>query len=228
MPPPGFLMREPLRELTVAVVHHDEDVRLQIFDEPDEFPDLFDRERRAHLITLGPLDGEEFGLLVHGGFDAVPVEGSVGKQVDLAVRDAVLGERAGGLPDADDFFERVIGLPHRAQQFVSRQEVRRQRRGQRVGTAGDLRAHESRLGVEDVGVDFFQHIATEVIVAVTGGPGKTLGGHAVLLHGMQHLVLVVCHGVIQFIEQWLYFPFAGIDQIENFFRYPEFVNEYIF
>ena len=79
-----------LRELTVAVVHHDEDVRLQIFDEPDEFPDLFDRERRAHLVALGPLDGDEFRLLVDRGSDALPVEGPVVQKVDLAVRDAVL------------------------------------------------------------------------------------------------------------------------------------------
>ena len=106
---------DSLGEFSIAVVDHDEDVRFQLFDKLDEFADLLDRERRPHLVALGPLDGDEFRLLVDRGPDAVPVEGPVVQKVDLSVRDAVLGERAGGLPDADDLFERVIRLPHRAQ-----------------------------------------------------------------------------------------------------------------
>ena len=63
-----------------------------------------------------------------------------------------------------------------------------------MSAAGDLRAHQSRFGVEGFGIDFFQLLTADVIVAVAGGSGKAVGTDLVNLHGVKDLGLVVfCH-----------------------------------
>ena len=84
-------------------------------------------------IALGALDGDEPGLFVDGGPDAVIVEPAVRQQVHLPVRNAVLLQGAGGGPDADDLLQSVIGSAHRAEQLVPGQQVGPQGQGQGMG-----------------------------------------------------------------------------------------------
>ena len=58
--------------------------------------------------------------------------------------------------DADDLFERVVGLAGDGEQLIARQKVGGKRDGQRVRAAGDLRADERGLGVESARVDALQ------------------------------------------------------------------------
>ena len=59
-----------------------------------------------------------------------------------------------------------------------------------MGAAGDLGAHQRRLGAEAVGVDPLQIVAALVVVAVAGGEIEVIGGQPVLLHGGDDLHLV--------------------------------------
>ena len=97
-----------------------------------------------------------------------------------------------------------------------------------MGAIYYYRANKCRLSVKYVCEQLLSRLTSHVVVAVSGVPGEMPVAYAVLLEGVQHFVLVVCHDIVKFIEKRLYFLFAGIDQIENLFRYSKFVNEYIF
>ena len=189
-----------LHELAIAVVHHAHQPRLDRLHEGDQLTNLLDRERRPRLIALGALDGDQLGALVDGRADAVPVEAAVGQQIHLTVADAVLLQRAGGRSDADDLLQRIVGPAHRRQQLVAGQQVGRQRHRQRMGAAGDLRAHQRGLGVEGIGVDALQIVATHVVIAIAGGGGKALGADAVFLHRADDLGLIILRHAVDLIE----------------------------
>ena len=76
--------------------------------------------------------------LVDGGTDAVVVEAAVRQQVDLAVRDAVLGKAAGGWADADDLLEGVIRAAGRTEDLVPRTGVAGEGDAERMCTGGNL------------------------------------------------------------------------------------------
>ena len=95
---------------------------------------------------------DELGLIVQRALDGGEVKAAVFAQVDLRIADAVLLERAWAFADADDLFERVVGLAGDGEQLIARQKVGGKRDGQRVRAAGDLRADERGLGVEGAGV----------------------------------------------------------------------------
>ena len=95
---------------------------------------------------------DELGLIVQRALDGRKIKAAIGEKVDLRVGNAVLLERARAFADADDLFERVVGLAGDGKQLIARQKVGGKRDGQRVRAAGDLRADERGLGVEGAGV----------------------------------------------------------------------------
>ena len=126
------------------------------------YADVFhtqDAEAGTGGIALAALDGDELGLGADGPFDALIVKAAAGQQIHLPVGDAVLLEGAGGGADADDLLQRVIRRADRAEQLVTRKQIRAQRNGQRVRAAGDLGPYQRRLGAENAGIDALQ-IAT--------------------------------------------------------------------
>ena len=109
---------------------------------------------------------------------------------------AILRQRAGAFPDADDLLQGVIGHPHGRKQLVTGQQIGTEGNGQGMGAAGDLGPYQGGFRVEHIGIDLFQGIPAQVIVAVAGGGGKTGGGDPVFLHGRQNLGLIVLgHGI---------------------------------
>ena len=55
-------------EFTVTVIYHTDDIRLDIFDKCDQFPDPLDRQRWTCLVSLGALDGYQAGVFM----DCIP------------------------------------------------------------------------------------------------------------------------------------------------------------
>ena len=76
--------------------------------------------------------------LIDSSTDAVVVEAAVRQQVDLTVRDAVLGEAAGGWADADDLLEGVIRAAGRSEVLVPRTGVAGEGDAERMCTGGNL------------------------------------------------------------------------------------------
>ena len=60
-----------------------------------------------------------------------------------------------------------------------------------MGAAGDLGPDQGRFRVKYIGVDLFQRIPSQIVIAVAGGGGEAGGGNPVALHGGEHLGLVV-------------------------------------
>ena len=178
-------------KFAIAVVHHNGHIRLALLAEGNELADLSHGEREPGGVALGPLDGDELGFLVDGSLDARIVKASVGEQIYLPVADAVLRQGTGTLADADDLLQGIVGGSHRGQQLVAGQQIGTEGYSQGVGAAGDLRPDQGSLGVEYVGVDLFQGVPAQVIVAVAGGSGKAGGADPILPHGIEHLGLVV-------------------------------------
>ena len=69
-----------------------------------------------------------------------------------------------------------------------------------MGAACDLWAHKSRLCVERRCVDLLEGIPALVAVAVSAGIVKTRFTDSVLLHGMDHLELIVLGCPVKFPE----------------------------
>ncbi len=73
-----------------------------------------------------------------------------------------------------------------------------------MGAAGNLRTHQGSLGVKHIGIDPLQVVPAEIIIAIAGGAHKTGSRNLVLLHGPQHLGLVMLchlvHGVKAFLQ----------------------------
>ena len=173
-----------LYEFAVAVVHHDGYIRLALLAEGDELADLGHGEGGPGGVALGALDGDELGLFIDGGPNAVVVECAAWQQVHLPVADTVLLQRAGAFPDADDLLQCVVGHPHRGQQLISRQQVGAEGYGQGVGAAGDLGPDQGGLRMEYVRIDLFQGIPAQVVVAVAGGGCEAGSGNPILPHGI--------------------------------------------
>ena len=72
-----------------------------------------------------------------------------------------------------------------------------------MGSAGDLGADQSSLGVEDVCVNLFQTVPALVVVAVAGGGGKVVGSDTAALHGGQNLGLVVLCAAVNGLKAFL-------------------------
>ena len=54
---------------------------------------------------------------------------------------------------------------------------------QRVGAARDLRTHQRILPAEAGGIDFFQGVSAQIVVAVPGSRIETFCRNPVVLHG---------------------------------------------
>ena len=54
-----------------------------------------------------------------------------------------------------------------------------------MGTAGDLRADDGRLGTEEVSKDLFQRIPAHIVITIAGGGGKMAVCDHVLLEGLE-------------------------------------------
>ena len=141
-----------LDKFTVAVVDHDDNIGAQLLAEGNGLADGVDGDRRARAVALGALNVDELGLIVQRALDGRKIKAAIGEKVDLCVGNAVLLERARAFADADDLFERVVGLAGDGEQLIARQQIGGKRDGQRVRAAGDLRADERGLGVEGAGV----------------------------------------------------------------------------
>ena len=112
-----------LDKFAVAVVDHNDDIGAQLFAERDGLADGIDRDRRARAVALGALDVDELRLIVQRALDGGEIKAAVFEQIDLRIADAVLLERARAFADADDLFERVVGLAGDGEQLITRQKV---------------------------------------------------------------------------------------------------------
>ena len=55
-----------------------------------------------------------------------------------------------------------------------------------------LDPHQGGLGAEEIGIDLVQLVPAQVVVAVSGRPGKIVLRHAVFLERAQHPLGVLC------------------------------------
>ena len=95
-------------KLTVAVVHHNENIRLHALAEGDQLTDLLNGKGGTGGVALGALDGDELRLFIDGLTNGGVVEAAVGQQIHLPVGHTVLGQGAGALPDADNLLEGIV------------------------------------------------------------------------------------------------------------------------
>ena len=87
-----------------------------------------------------------------------------------------------------------------------------------MGTAGNLRPHQRRLGMKHIGIDLFQPVSALVVVAVACGGGKAGCADLVLLHGVQHLALIDLRAPVNFPEARLQPVQHGLPQIADLLR----------
>ena len=162
---------------------------------------LFDRERRPPRIAAGALDFHEANGRI--AFQRLPdgfkIELTVRKHVDLAVFHAVIGQRAASrlAGQADDLFQRVIGLAAGGQQRIAGAQHAVQAQRQRVGAGGDLRAHNCVLAAQQLGEYRGERVAANVVVAIACGRRKMARRNAVLLESGQHAARVMALNAIQ-------------------------------
>mgnify|MGYP002421910528 CR=1 FL=1 len=109
-----------LHEFSVAVIHHADHVRLNTFNEGDQFADPLYGQGGSGLVALGSLDRYQMSFLIDILTDFIVIKASVRQQVYLAISHTVFCQRSLRRADTDDFFQRIIGFAYRGQQFVSR------------------------------------------------------------------------------------------------------------
>ena len=200
-------------ELAVAVVHHADEIRLDVFHKGDQLADLGDGKGRPRGVALGALDGDQFGAFIDGEADLLIVDFPILER-DLGIGDPVLGQRAGALSDADDLLQGVIGAADRGKQFIARQKIGGQGDSQGMGAADDLRTDQSGLRMKGVRIDPLQGVAAQIVVAVAAGGSKAGGADPVFLHGRDDLGLVVFRDAVNGVE-------AGTQRCEQFFTEGE-------
>src|SRR5699024_3045392 len=119
------------------------------------------------------------------------IKASIRKKIYLAVADAVFFQRSFGLPDSNDFFQRVVWFSCHGNHLISRSKIGSQRKGKGMGAAGNLRAYESIFGVKNVRIHLLQRISSNVIVAIAGYILKALGTISGILHLMDNFHLIL-------------------------------------
>ena len=182
--------------------------KLERLENRKKYLEKGERTKRTHRLcnlggtieSLAPevkdLTRTEMTELMEHIFSLAEVKRAVRQKIDLTVADAVFHQRALGGTDADYFFQRVIRRADGTQQLVARQQIRAQRDGQRMRSAGDLRADKRGLRAEGVRVDLFQLFAAHIVVAVAGRCGKARRVHAVFMHGAQNLRLIIFRSLV--------------------------------
>ena len=151
---------------------------------------------------------------MNGFSDGVVIKGPVLLQLHLTVGDPVFCQGTSGRADPDNFLQCIIRLSSRGKKFVAGPEIAEKRNGQSVGSAGNLRAHQTCLRVKGICVNLFQSIAAEIIVPVTGRAVEAFRADFVLLHGEENFHLIVFCGFIKL--------FKPVFQ-KMFDRRPEFI-----
>ena len=109
-----------LHEFSVAVIHHADHVRLNTFNEGDQFADPLYGQGGSGLVALGSLNRYQMSFLIDILTDFIVIKASVRQQIHLAISHTVFCQRSLRRADTDDFFQRIIGFAYRGQQFVSR------------------------------------------------------------------------------------------------------------
>ncbi len=94
-------------------------------------------------------------------------------------------------PQADDFFERVIGRTGDGKQLIARRERPEESHGDGMGAGCDTAAHQRGLGAHDLGHHALQALAPQIVVAIARGPGEVLLTDPILAKGIEHLARVV-------------------------------------
>ena len=192
-----------IHKFTVAVIHHANHIRLDFLNKCNQLPNLLHRKGRAHGITLGTLNRHQLCLFIDGFSDGRIVKCPILHELHLSVADPVFHQRAGRGHCPDDVFQCIIRLADRGKQFIPGQKVRTQRDCQCMCAAGNLGAHQSRLCPKAARIYLFQLIAPIVIVAIARRACKAGTVHAFLLHGTQHLRLIIFRHRVNFFKAFL-------------------------
>lgn len=141
---------------------------LMDFTNRNQLADSCHRKRRAGLIALGALNGDQLCPFINGFTDIFKIKIPVWKQIHLPVSDPVFGQGARLGADADNALQCIIRFSHRGKQFIPRPEIAGQRNRQRMSAAGNMRPHESILRMKNMGVDLFQCIPSQIIITISG------------------------------------------------------------
>ena len=117
--------------------------------------------------------------------------------------------------DADHFFQRIVWFTYRRKQFVAGPQIAHQGQRQRMGAAGDLRAHQRILRVEKGCIYLLQGIPAQVIVAVTSSAKETRLADPAFLHGQSHFQLIIFCRLVNL-------PEALLQGSKNLFSEPDY------
>ncbi|KAA8493653.1 hypothetical protein FVE85_4790 [Porphyridium purpureum] len=173
-------------ELAVAVVDEEDDVWADVLDELHNARNVVHGERRAERVAARALDEHHARLRAQRGLYGVELDEAERAQVELAVRDAKVAERAGvrgalvvRAAQADDLLERVVRPARDAEQLVARAEDAEQRGGDGVRARDELGPHERLLAVEEACEDGVDDLPAEVAVAVAFDAGEVVRADAV-------------------------------------------------
>ena len=144
--------------------------------------------------------------------DSLQVKPVIRQQIHLPVRNAIFRQTSNRRPDADHFFQRIIRLSGYGKQFITWTQICRQRNGQRMGAAGNLRTDQRRFCMKSLRINLLQRISSQIIVSITAATGKMHVADSAFLHGMEHLQLVVFCIFINFRKAFfqLFFYFLTI------------------
>ena len=158
---------------------------------PHRFADLSDLLNGQGLplpVAPGALDHHAGDLRIRCGTgDPLQIRAAVRQQVHLGIIDAIKLQGAEAVSaDADGAAQCVIGGPRHRQYRLARLGESKHGRRQGVGPVHKADAHQCRLGPEKLGVDLIQRVSSQIVIAISGGPGKAAVGNALILEGLHH------------------------------------------
>ena len=196
-----------LHELSVAVVHHDDGIRIGTAHDLRQPADLRNGQRRTQRVATGALDVRHPRPL-YGICHSVIVWRAVRQQRDLSVLYAeVLQRTALGITgQTDDALQRVVRSAGEGDHLVPCAQHAEQGDGQRMGAGHEVMAHQRILCAERLGEYLIQHFPALIAVAVARGAVETRLAHTALLKCCQHLGAIISGILFNALE----ICFAGI------------------
>ena len=191
-----------LGELTIAVVHKDDDLGVGGTGRVGDLLNGIQIKGIALQVAAAALDMADLcprGLLS----DQRVIRGEVGLEGGFVVPDAVVHQGSGALALAvqtDHALQRIVGAAGSGQQGIPCPQQAEQGHRQRMGAALELTAHKGILRAHHLGKDLLELGAAGIPQAVAGGAQHIGGGHLGIGKGLEHFQLVVVPDLLHVVE----------------------------
>ena len=190
------------------------------------FFDLLDGNGFSPAVSCRSLQTDHARLRSDGFFQSIEIDLSIRCQFHLVVGDSEVHQGAfAAAADSDRFLQRIIRCSGTVDQLISRSQNACQGQAQRMCAIDDDRPDQRCLGMEDIRVNALRCFTASVIISVACIPGEMSVADAVFLKRVQHLVLVICHNIVQFIKERTDFLFTGVYKLQNRIGNAEFLMQ---